>query len=181
MRRRTYLGALGTVAGATAGCLGFRAPTDRPDRSCRTFVAESSESVCAGTDGRDSASLPLVPEGETFAVSTGDDAVETFTFTLRNRSRRRFVARERLLVRDPEGDVARVVDDDERVGVPPGASHDWSLSLSPHPAPGNSNASPVVPHADLPDGAYAFVVAGVLGADDPTRIETHARFAIERT
>lgn len=159
--RRTVLAVLGTGMLTLGGCL---APAS----------GETSTPACL-----ESGRITLAGEDEAFVVRTGDDTVERFAFTLSNETSCQVtVGRgtwqlERLT--DEESEV--VAKGDETSGtrtLRSGESSTWSLSLQPRSTPEATATTHV--SADLSEGQYVFVVAGMVG--DETRFERSARFTL---
>lgn len=142
MERRCVLAALGTAMLPAAGCL--EAP-----------VRDGASSPCTGADD-----LRVAAETDEFVVDRDDEAVETLEFTLRNRASCpvTVVPSEWRIEHDgPDG--ATVARGDGRASertLQPGETHQWSLSLAPHPTPSTEETTYIV--AALEDGAYDFVV-----------------------
>jgi len=154
MERRFVLTVLGTAMLPTLGCL--EAP-----------VRDGGSSACAEGDG-----LSLTAETDEFVIETGDDTVETLRFTLRNRTSCSVTVDPdawRIEGEGANGDpVARGDGEVSERTLDGGETHQWSLSLTPHPTPYTEETTYVV--ADLEDGAYEFAVTcSLTGANQVTR------------
>ena len=192
MRRRTYLQLLSTALVATAGCLRrtstlTRGSTTTPnpdtvpaDPACPSFDDRADRSVCSRS--ADGSAVALTPSTERLVVDPDDRAVEAITFTLTNRSSRRFGFNPYgwHIYRHADDGWTRVAPDggpEPWRELTPGGTFQWSLSRTPHPSPHGEGASSIA--VDLPSGSYAFAVAGLLGRNDGVRVECVAPFVVE--
>ena len=154
MQRRFVLAVVGTTILPAAGCL------DAPAR-------DGVSSTCAGTDG-----LSIDAEADEFVVDPGDNTVETLLFTLRNRTSCSVtvIPSDWRIKRDgANGEtVARGDGRSSERTLHTGETHQWSLSLTPHPTPYTEETTYVV--ADLDERQYEFVVTcSSAGQDQVTR------------
>ncbi len=160
MERRFVLTVLATAILPAAGCL--EAP-----------VRDGGSSTCAGTDD-----LSLEAETDEFVVDTGDDTVETLTFTLRNRASCSVTVAPSGWRIEGEGangeTVARGDGSSSERTLDTGETHRWSLSLTPHPTPYTEETTYVV--ADLEEGTYEFVVTCSLTGQN--RVTRKAGFGV---
>jgi len=160
MERRSVLAVLGTTVLPGAGCL--EAP-----------VRDGGSSACAGVD-----ELSLEAEADEFVVETGDDTVETLGFTLRNRASCSVTVVPsgwRIEGGGTNGEpVARGDGGSGERALDAGETHQWSLSLTPHPTPYTEETTYLV--AELEEGTYEFVVTCSLAGQ--TQVTRRAEFAV---
>jgi len=153
------------------------------DLACPSFT-ETDRTVCwHGRSG--DAPVVLEPEDTAFRPVDGNNTIETFEFTLRNRSEEAFGLNPyawQLQVHE-DGEWTHVAPDEwiePWHTVEPGETFKWILATERHPTPGGADDKIHVIE-DLDPGTYAFAVHGNLGAeaDDAESIECIARFAVE--
>lgn len=142
MERRSVLAVLGTTMLPTVGCL------EAPAR-------DGASSPCTGADD-----LRVAAETDEFVVETDDATVEALGFTLRNRASCSVTvvpSEWRIESDGPNGEtVARGDGRSTERTLHAGETHQWSLSLTPHPTPYTEETTYIV--ADLEEGTYEFVV-----------------------
>lgn len=159
--RRTVLAVLGTGTLSLGGCLSAAS-------------RETSTPACLETG-----TITLAAQDEEFVVRTDDDTVETFAFTLSNETSCQ------VTVGRGTWQLERLTDDDAEVvatgedtsgtrTLRSGDSHTWSLGLQPRSTPETTATTDVT--ADLSEGQFVFVVAGMVGEE--TRFERSARFTL---
>ncbi|MFB6172486.1 MAG: hypothetical protein ABEJ23_08115 [Haloarculaceae archaeon] len=160
MERRSVLAVLGAAVLPAAGCL--EAP-----------VRDGASSSCTG-----GGHLSFEAEADDFVVETDDTGVETFLFTLRNRTSCSVTVSPGAWRIEREGTdgepVARGDSQSSERTLHGGDTHQWSLSLTPHPTPYTEETTYVV--AALEEGRYAFVVDCALAGQ--TQVTRRAGFTL---
>lgn len=206
--RRTVLATVGSVV-AAGGCLDSAAeppaadssdPTPHPDetpsgethtphiveRECPSF-AETDRTVCAHTAPLEP-DIVLEPSTTRFEPVSGNEAVETITFTLQNDTGEPFACNPYAwaLYRLDDGAWTHVAPEEyvePLVEIPSGTTYEWVLSREPHPTPGAERT--LYPTVEIENGVHAFAVDGWLGpldaeADERTSLEAIALFETQR-
>lgn len=206
--RRTVLATVGSVI-AAGGCLDSAAespdpsgtePTPHPDetpsgttptphvveRECPSF-AETDRTVCAHTAPLEP-DIVLEPSNTQFEPVSGNEAVETITFTLRNDTAQPFYCNPYAwaLYRLEDGSWTHVAPEehvDPLAEIPPGTTYDWVLSRNPHPSPEAERTRYLT--VQIENGVHAFAIDGWLGGADAsdadrTSVETIALFETQR-
>ena len=125
------------------------------------------------------------PDREVFEPTTGDDTLETITFTLHNRSggpfglnpyawaiERRTTSGWEHVAPDEHVEPWTTVEDD--------GTYIWRLSVETHPSGDWENHRTLV--EDLESGVYAFTIAGSLGGETggSTWVECVVLFEVQR-
>lgn len=192
MERRSilkHLAAVGTISGI-GGCLSSTSTnladnpttTNSSSDECASVWKNTDRTICKEQESNRAPRLSLNPESEIFTVITGDHSVETLGLTLQNHTD------QQVIVDPSEWRILRQVDDEwsesargegtaESVAISPGKSHEWSLSLTPHPTPRTEETTFIT--ADLHEGTYLFAVLGMIGDGNQTqRIECHTQFEL---
>lgn len=196
------LAATGTV-GAAAGCLfdaesaSNRTPSDTATRTdtrtttdpgpqtlperdlfngtpCPSFT-ETDRTVCWHTHN-DGHEVAIKPSQQLFQPVSGNDTVETITFTLTN-------TQDAPILFNPYSWAIKRKTDDAWVHIAPddvaykplyeldpGNSYEWVVSRQQHPHPQNTRA--VYPTVDFENGRHAFVLTGSLADRTPNQTET---------
>ncbi|MFB6141708.1 MAG: hypothetical protein ABEJ30_00015 [Halorientalis sp.] len=157
-------------------------PTDSrfAGEPCPTFT-DADRTVCwhTATDP----DVFLAPETEVFRPVSGNQEVETVTFTLHNVADEPFALNPYAwaLKRREDGDWRHVAPDahiEPLVEVPPGGSYEWVLSRQQHPVPPADDDERLYPTVDVSNGHYAFVVDGWFGEGDESQRESVACVAL---
>lgn len=153
------------------------------DEPCPSFAEDVDRTVCAHAAG--DADVSLTVSDPVFEPTTGDDTVETTTFTLHNEAGEPFGLNPYAwaIKRRRDGEWAHVAPEEHVepwYTVADGETYDWNLSVETHPSPSAENRQSVV--EDLDSGTYAFQITGLLGegSDDPENVECVALFEVER-
>lgn len=153
------------------------------DEPCPSFAEDVDRTVCA--HAADDADLYLGVSEPVFAPTTGDDTVETTTFTLHNESGEPFGLNPYAwaIKRRRDGEWTHVAPEEHVEPwhtVADGETYGWVLSVETHPSPSAENRQSVV--EDLDAGTYAFQITGMLGegSDDSENVECVALFEVKR-
>lgn len=162
MKRRALLSAVGVGALSTAGCL--------------------SGSPLGGAQTHCSATGTVSFEGraDELVVNTDDNLAEGIVFILRNETDCELTVDPRAwtIRQGSSGDGEIVASSDggaEEVTLSTSDTHQWSLSVTPHPTPRTDAKTFIFP--DLPEGTYSLVVSGTF--DDGSSVTRSATFGLE--
>ncbi|SDF06977.1 hypothetical protein [Halorientalis regularis] len=154
---------------------------------CPGFSDSVDRTVCYHAIQDDAAEVWVEPDSEVFAPTTGDNTVETITFTLCNESDEPFGLNPYAwAIKRRTGDGWEHVAPEEYVEpwrtVEDGGTYTWRLSVETHPSPARDDHLTLV--EDLESGVYAFAITGSLGGsgktDGSTWVECVALFSVER-
>jgi hypothetical protein len=162
------------------------APSGRFDGTdCPGFSDSVDRTVCFHTLGGGSAEVWVEPDQELFEPTTGDDTVETITFTLHNESGESFGLNPYAwgMKRRTDGGWEHVAPEewiDPWTTVADGGTYTWRLSVETHPSPDRDDHQTLV--EDLESGVYAFAITGSLGGETggATWVECVALFEVAR-
>jgi len=167
----------------------IRTPTTPSGRfdgaDCPAFSDSVDRTVCYHTLETGSAEVWIEPDREVFEPTTGDDTVETITFTLCNESGEPFGLNPyawAIKRRTAEGweHVAPEEWVEPWTAVEDGGTYTWRLSVETHPSPDRDDHQTLV--EDLGSGVYAFAITGSLGGETSgsTWVECIALFSVQR-
>lgn len=158
----------------------------RLDVDCPSF-AGTDGTVCADAVPPE---MGIIPEASSrrFKPVSGNDAVETITFTLHNETGNPFTLNPHAwsLHRLEQGQWRHVAPDehlDPLVELPRGAAYEWVLSRESHPTPNAERT--LYPTVAVQNGVHAFAVDGWVGdAETPEAdritVEAIALFEVQR-
>ncbi|AQL43536.1 hypothetical protein BV210_12890 [Halorientalis sp. IM1011] len=162
------------------------APSGRFDGAdCPSFSDGVDRTVCFHALEPGSAEVWVEPDREVFEPTTGDDTLETITFTLHNQSggpfglnpyawaiERRTTSEWEHVAPDEHVEPWTTVEDD--------GTYTWELSVETHPSGDWENHRTLV--EDLESGVYAFTITGSLGGDTggSTGVECVVLFEVDR-
>ena len=159
---------------------------DGLDVDCPSFAA-TDKTYCAGAIPPEFG-VRFDASSRRFEPVSGNDAVETITFTLRNETGNPFTLNPyawRLFRLEEEQwrHVAPAEHLDPLVELPAGAAFEWVLSRESHPTPSADRR--LYPTVAVQNGVHAFAVDGWVGdaatpEADRITVETIALFAVQR-